>query len=146
MRTDVTLEFADGEFRFHLSVMGILELQEKTKTGIAELFARVSVGRYVDGGGKPFGFPLDGKFYLTDLTETIRLGLIGGGMDPVEAKRRVDRYCYPAQPLKGTWDLAAAILLATMEGYEEPKEEAGSKKKGTTKAKGGSTPQPSSPT
>jgi hypothetical protein len=142
MRTDLVLEFADGEYPFKLSVIGVLELQEKCLSGFGALFSRVMAGTY-SKDEKIFGFPLEAQFHLADLLETIRLGLIGGGMEPVNAKRLVERYAYPAQPMKGTWELASAILFASMEGYEvkspDMEEPDSSKKKTKPIRKEGST-------
>jgi hypothetical protein len=133
MRTDLLLEFADGEYPFKLSVENLLELQDKCGTGIGALFARLLAGRYLDEvSGKSFGFPLDAQWSVNDLLETIRLALIGGGMEAIKAKSLVNRYCYPSQPLKKSWDLAVAILTAVVEGVENP-EETDVKKKSVTR-------------
>jgi len=131
MQTDVYLAFADGSYRFRLTLPMVYELQRKTKVGIGVLFGRVLAGRYVfaEGNGS-FGMPTEAKYSVEDLIETVRCGLIGGGegqvngetirVNAVVATQLVEGYCFPAAPLKEAWDLAAAILTASIEGYEEP--------------------------
>jgi hypothetical protein len=143
----LTLDFADGEYPFLLSVTGSIELQEKCKAGFGAIFGRVCHGVYFTEDKEMVGFPLDAQFHVDDLLNTIRLGLIGGGLDPIKAKRLVEDYCYPAQPMKGTWELAAAILMASMEGYKvKTNEEPVKKKRVTRTRKGSSTQETSSPT
>jgi hypothetical protein len=147
MQTNLLLEFADKEYRFFLTVDGLLELQEKSGVGIGALLARVLAGRYTDEQGKSFGFPLDAQWHVQDLLETIRLALIGGGLGPVEAKHLMSRYCYPAQPLSEAWKLAAAIIGAAVEGIPDNTESATVKKKSAPRTrKGGSSATKSMPT
>ncbi|MBR0695946.1 gene transfer agent family protein [Bradyrhizobium lablabi] len=62
--------WANGEDQFCLSKVGlILDLEAKCEAAIAVIFKRIA----------------NKDFYLNDLRETIRLGLIGGGMTPKEA-------------------------------------------------------------
>lgn len=68
--------FGDGEHDFALPAVQLLELERSTGAGIGVLLSRVLA--------KQFGY--------LDLTETIRLGLIGGGTAPKEAKRLVTTY------------------------------------------------------
>lgn len=98
-RGEVTAPWGDGEHLFKLSVAGLLELEEKTKRPFAEIFSRVS------GGG----------YGIADVAETIRLGLIGGGKSPIEAKTLVDRYVLP---LAESQPVARLILLGVMFGFE----------------------------
>lgn len=154
----VELEFADGAYLFKLGLPQIAELQTKCgtpsqKVGIGEIFARVLKGRYsrVDGGS--IGLPEEGAYHVEDLLETIRLGLLGGNhglvngvpvtVDPLSARRLVEAYCYPARPLSESWTLAAAILSATIIGYQaKTPEQRPEKKKRVRKKAGLTTPTP----
>lgn len=148
MRTDIELEFADGRYMFRLNIAGISELQEKAGVGFGEVFARLLAGRYKDGEGGSFGMPTEGRWFIRDLTETIRLGLIGGGQgevdgEPVEvtpiiANRLVTAYVL-GRPLKEAWNLAAAIVYATVEGVEDRAHEVKKKSVRTRKTTAGST-------
>lgn len=120
MRTPLLLDFGDGKYNFRLTVAGVLELQDKVKAGFGMLAARVLAGRYTDREDNPFGYPLDAKYRLEDLLETIRLALVGGGggivndvnvpVDPPRAVQLVKTYCFPERPLSEAWTLAAAII------------------------------------
>ncbi|MHA6692051.1 gene transfer agent family protein [Devosia sp. A449] len=68
--------FGDAEYEFKLTRPMVLELERTTGTGIGALCRKV------------FG----GHFHLTDITETIRLALIGAGLDPEKAKTLADTY------------------------------------------------------
>jgi hypothetical protein len=124
--TDIELKFADGDYLFALKLPQLAELQQKTGVGIFALYGRVLRGRYVIDGDV-VGMAHEGTAYDTDLFETIRLGLIGGGRGVVDgqevqvnalrARELVERYCHTA-PLRESWSVAAAILTAKIEGYD----------------------------
>lgn len=106
----VTLVFGDGEHTFRLPVAQLLELQEKTEAGPLELYDRLR-GR---------------NWRVTDLRETIRLGLIGGGMAPADAVRMVQRYV-DGRPLLESVTVAAMVIMAALampEAVEPGKPEA----------------------
>jgi len=93
----VTIDWGDGEHVFRLAFAQLLELQEKTDAGPLELFQRI-------GGG---------RWRVMDLRETIRLGLIGGGMDPAKAIVLVRRYV-EQRPLSESVPVALEILTAAI--------------------------------
>lgn len=95
----VTLEWGDGEHVFRLGKKQLQELQDKTGVGPEELYVRVRLG----------------KWLVPDLRETIRLGIIGGGMDEVEASKLMRNY-YDDTPLLKHKPTAQAILLAALVG------------------------------
>lgn len=105
---EVELEFGDGWHTFRLPLARLAELQEKCKAGIGTIYVRV----------------LSGEFYAEDLYETVRLGLIGGGMAGPEARRMIERYCND-WPLDRWHKLAVSVLAASMHGYRAPTEEEG---------------------
>ena len=98
---EVTLTFADSDYLFRLPLKRIAELEEKTGAPIGTLWRRVCV---------------TGDYKANDLMQTVRLGLIGGGMDPQAAKTLIDRYC-DAWPMQEWQTHAVAILGACVEGY-----------------------------
>jgi hypothetical protein len=107
-RSEVTLEWADGEYLFALRGKEIEELQAVCKAGFGTVYQRV----------------MQGNWYIADIHNTIRLGLIGGGMGAIEAKRLCENYAVglplsagPNSPLL----VAQAILGATMMGVDEIK-------------------------
>lgn len=85
--------FGDSEHKFALPFPLIEELQRKTGVSIGILFQRVR------------GL----TFSIADIRETIRLGLIGGGMEPVEAFKLVKTYV-ENRPLVETMPVALSIL------------------------------------
>jgi len=88
-----TAFLGDGEHTFALPFPLAEELQRKTGVGIGALFQRVRTL----------------TFSIADISETIRLGLIGGGMEPKEAFELVRTYVHP-RPLAETLPVAMSIL------------------------------------
>lgn len=129
--TALELDFADGVYCFDLKLPQLAELQEKRKAGVFAVYARVMRGRFVHDG-IPLAVAEEAEAFAEDLFEVIRLGLIGGGKGMVDgrevsvnamtARRLVETYCHNA-PLRESWNIAAAILLARVEGYDPPKAE-----------------------
>ncbi|MHC5307503.1 gene transfer agent family protein [Bartonella sp. LJL80] len=76
LNTALYLNWADGTYKFLLGKKEIDELERKLGKGIGEI-SQVFAAR---------------SWYLNDIYETIRLGLIGGGMGPLEAKALCDMY------------------------------------------------------
>lgn len=110
---EVTLDFADADYLFKLPVKRIAELEEKCGAPVGTIWKRVC---------------LTADYKVVDLLETVRLGLIGGGLDPQEARKLIDRYC-DAWPLQIWHQHAIAILGVCVEGYadaesERPKDQA----------------------
>lgn len=75
-RKPVRQFFGDAEYDFHLPPDLVIELERKTGFGIGAIFRRF----------------LASDFGFSDLTEVLRLGLIGGGMDAKEAATLVSTY------------------------------------------------------
>jgi hypothetical protein len=127
LKAEVTLDWGDGSYLFRLTVNGLLELEEKCKSAFTEVFQRLMTGTYS----------------ISDVRETIRLGLIGGGMEPAKALTLVRRYVDNRPKAEGQKP-AQAILGATLFGFEaEPlgKVEAAPREEDPS----GSTPPPSTP-
>ncbi len=115
---DARLEqpFADGEYTFRLSWGGLIELQEKTGTGPYVILNRLQ----------------SMNFMVQDISEIIRIGLIGGGMVPIEALKMVKRYVLERPPME-SYQLAFAVLAAGLMGA--PEEKVGNSKKARPRAK-----------
>lgn len=97
----LTRVWADGEHRFRLRIGELRELQAKTGVGPHALYQRLSLRQWL----------------VDDLREIIRLGLIGGGMPPVEALGLVKRYV-EERPLLESVEPALAILGVALLGPE----------------------------
>jgi len=121
---EITLAFGDARHVFNVQKIGqALELQDKCGAGIGTIYSRLRAG----------------GFYVNDIRETIRLGLIGGGLKPVEALLLVERYV-DARPWKETQLLAIAILTAAMVGV--PQEEDGATPKKDAAERAATEPAP----
>lgn len=98
----VTLPFADGEYRFRLGWGQLAELQEKCNAGPYIILNRLVT--------------LEARTY--DISETIRLGLIGGGQDPFAALTLVRRYV-EERPISETIVIAQQIMASAVVGAPE---------------------------
>lgn len=81
-----------GEHPFRLGIGELRALQSATGVGPLFLLGRIT----------------GSQWFVDDIVETVRLGLIGGGMDPVEAKKLTDRVFSENTPA-----LYRSMLLAT---------------------------------
>lgn len=95
--------WANGEDQFCLAKVGlILDLEEKCKAGFAVIMARLE----------------SGAWGLNDVRETIRLGLIGGGMAPDKAMAAVRNHVDP-NPLSHSVLVAYEVVRAVMFGVPD---------------------------
>lgn len=110
---EVVQAFGDGEHTFRLGIKQLEELQEKCDAGPLMVMRRL----------------LDGGWRLADVRDTVRLGLIGGGMTSAEAIKLVARYCSEGQLSEGVVVAQAVLGVAIFgPGEEEPgKSQAGAK-------------------
>lgn len=123
----IGFEWGDGFHEFRLPIAQLLELQEKCDAGPGEIYGRL----------------VGGTWRVQDLTETIRLGLVGGGQSPVEAMMLVRRYVH-ARPLQESVQPAQMILLASLVGVPDDEPETGTpegKETGETTMPAGVSPQ-----
>lgn len=113
-RAEVTLEWADGDYLFALKWGQLIELQEKTDAGPYFLLGRLH----------------DGTWRIGDIREVIRLGLIGGGMEPIRALGMVKRYVEDRPPMENLATAQAILGIAIMGAPEEKvgKADAGAEK------------------
>ena len=94
----VTLPF-DEPRDFRLGIGELEELQERTDAGPEELLARIDLGRW----------------RVSDIRHTLRLGLIGAGMQATEAAVLIDRRAGPGNLIE--WKpLVRAIIQAALIG------------------------------
>jgi hypothetical protein len=104
----VSAPFGDGEHEFRLTIGGLEELQEKCDAGPEFILQTLN----------------NGSWRIAYIRETIRLGLIGGGMAPTEALVLRNRYAGDGQLLENK-PLAAIILGAALMGSPEEDEAPG---------------------
>lgn len=93
------LAFGDGDYTFRLGLAEIEELEEKTDTSVFLLFAATATEL-------PYA-------KLKQYREVIRLGLIGGGMSPVDAMAMTRKYV-DERPLTESVAVAHAVLKASL--------------------------------
>lgn len=100
---EIIADWAGAERLFRLNLGGVLDLEEACgKDAIGNIFLRISTG----------------SFKVLDVHHALRLALIGGGMDKVEAKQLMtDRF--DTIPYLESASLAGDILIALMTGVEE---------------------------
>lgn len=99
--THVSLDWADGTYIFRLPIAQLEEHDELCSAGPLVVLARLS----------------DGSWHIPDLRETIRLGLIGGGLPATDALKLVRRYVDGA-PLIQAVPIAMVILAAALRGED----------------------------
>lgn len=113
-RAEVTLDWADGTYVFSLKIDHLIELQEKT--GAGPWYIQWALQAAVMGSVAGLAPPKDvSPAYVT---ETLRLGLIGGGMAAVDALKKVRAYCGPGQ-LSENVAHAYAIISVALQGAPE---------------------------
>lgn len=115
---EVVLVCFDGEHKFALKLKQIDELQRVCGAGLGAIVRRV----------------VGGDFYARDISETIRLGLIGAGMPDVRALEIVNTYVdgkaimqplpipgskSPERDPSSPYNVARAILDAAFFGMPE---------------------------
>jgi hypothetical protein len=130
---EITFPFGDGEHVFRLALGQLEELQEKCDAGPGLVMKRLLS-------------PLM-EWRTHDVRETIRLGLIGGGMSASEAIKLTRRYVDETPAWAENARLAASILGAALFGVEDemPGEtEAGEAVESPTLSRGKNGASPSS--
>lgn len=98
----ITAPFGDGVYTFRLDIAGLEELDEKCDAGPEELYQRISEGRW----------------RVRDIRETLRIGLVRGGTEPVMALALVNRYAAEGY-LLDLKSLALNVLGASIVGAPE---------------------------
>ena len=102
----VSLDWADDTHRFRLAWGQLIELQDATEAGPAVVLKRL----------------MDGTWRLQDVSHTLRLGLIGGGMEPVKALKMVRQYVEARPPMESLVYAQAVLSVALLGSAEdEPK-------------------------
>lgn len=111
MRNALITEFLGDDMQdFRLAYGNLLELQEKTGVGPFTLYRRF----------------MSDDWFVQDIFETCRIGLIGGGMKPRDAFVLCKRYVMDQPPLDNL-NLARMILVAALHGAPD-EDRSGSKK------------------
>ena len=104
MDNRVTLLWPGGEHAFALDLGGLRALQAKCDAGPEQIFLRLAT----PGGG----------WRVDDVYQTLRIGLMGGGMGDGEATATVRR-ALDTSPLADLRAPAAEVLSAALYGVED---------------------------
>ena len=132
MREPQHIIWAGGEHPFLLRIGEMLALEKSCGTGIGAVFGRLS--------SSLTGLP---QWHVVDITETLRLGLIGGGAGREEARDTVNSTADRAGLLVLA-PTAMSVLLHSLKGDDgdDDEEDASEQKKKATR-RGRSMPKPS---
>ena len=101
-KAEISLRCWDGEHHFRLRIGELMTLQEKCDAGPYHLVTRLA----------------DGTWRINDIRETLRLGLIGGGLNQEDARRLIEQHV-DRVPLADNVPNASAVLLAAVIGVED---------------------------
>ena len=99
----ITIDFGDDTYRFRLALGELEELQEKTGVGPFKLMQRL----------------IGGEWSTADVRETLRIGLVGGGLEPSKALGLVRRYVDERANWYVNSMLAQAVVQAAIIGAPE---------------------------
>ncbi len=121
----VELDWADGTYTFRLGLGETDELERKLDLGIFQIVTRLS--------------PVIRTCRLTDISEVLRLGLIGGGMKPADALAKVRKYV-DERPVDENRDIAYAITLAALHRLHSNELEKPSGEQEAAKTQGSTSP------
>ncbi|MBZ9973511.1 gene transfer agent family protein [Mesorhizobium sp. BR1-1-12] len=100
----IELDWADGTYAFRLGWGQLAELQEKCDAGPYVVLNRLH----------------SGQWRIEDISNVIRLGLIGGGMLPADALKKVRAYVEDRPPFENIIT-AQVVLGAGLTGAPEEK-------------------------
>lgn len=131
---ETVLDWADGTYRFRLGIEQLAELQEKTSAG--PWYVQWALGIAVPSLAVGAAPPRD--LEVSFVTDTIRLGLIGGGMEAVAAMKKVEAYAGPGQ-LTESISTAYAVIGVALQGApeDEPAKKPGAGRKTATRSRAG---------
>lgn len=106
MSVDATIEFTwGGDLRtFRLAIAQCLALEEKRSCGLAEVKGRLEAD----------------KWYIDDVRQPLRLGLIGAGTDAKQAQKLVDEFCADGKLMDSVLAAYAVICAAISAPANEP--------------------------
>jgi hypothetical protein len=106
------MDWADGEHTFRLAIGQLRELQETINK------PRAKIGAPLIGPASLYNLIVSRDAWTHEVREVMRLGLIGGGMKPIEAVDLVRRYV-EERPLAESSVHAALVLGAALFGTPE---------------------------
>lgn len=129
----ITLTWADGDYTFRLRYGELMQLQEVCDAGPVWVLSRMQVPTAENRGWR-----------VQDVAHVLRLGLIGGGMEPSRALRLVREYVEARPPMESLLH-AQAILSAALIGNPDEAQKKSAKVPETSPSseESGASPKPS---
>lgn len=118
----ISLDWADGTYTFRLAWAQLSELQEKCDAGPFVILDRLG----------------HGSWKIEDIANVMRLGLIGGGLEPVKALKLTRAYVETRPPMENLMYAQAILSVAVMGAPDED----GSKKNESPETESASTASP----
>ncbi|WP_236774724.1 gene transfer agent family protein [Agrobacterium tumefaciens] len=100
----VELDWGDGTYTFRLAWGQLVELQEKCDAGPYVILQRLQTGAW----------------QMEDISNVIRLGLIGGGMTAVDALKKTRAYVEAFPPMENLLSAQGILAAALMGAKDEP--------------------------
>lgn len=100
----VELDWADGTYSFRLAWAQLAELQDKCNAGPYVILTRLE----------------DNTWRVEDISNTLRLGLIGGGMAPADALKMARTYIEARPPMENLIPARLVLMAALMGSEDEP--------------------------
>lgn len=100
----ITLPWADGDYTFRLGWGELIELQEQCDAGPYVILNRLTTGQWK----------------MQDISHVMRLGLIGGGIEPAKALVLIRNYVESRPPLENVM-MARGILSLALQGAPDEK-------------------------
>lgn len=104
--TQITIPWADGEFKFDLKLGNVRAVEEKTGLGLAEIYEALHVG----------------KWKIDHIREVLLQGLMGGGLESDQARKLIHTWV-DNRPAKEGILTAQTVILAWMLGAPQGKTE-----------------------
>ena len=115
---EIELDWADGSYLFALRIGQLAELQEKCDAG--PWYIRWALQAAILSSDVGMAPPRDTS--AAYVREPLRLGLIGGGMEAVAARKLVDRYVSEGQ-LAENMAAAFSVLSVAIQGVPDDEPE-----------------------
>ena len=98
------LEFGPDEQTFRLAFGELVELEEATRMGAGLVLERLEFNEAT----------------RNEISSVLRIGLIGGGMEPMKALAMVRRYCHEIADWVENQKRAANVLRGALQSEEKP--------------------------
>lgn len=140
--TGITLEFADGSYRFALLLPQVIELERLAGKSVFQIYDEMSQCLGLDADGNAV-FAGGAGPNAKAVVDTIRLGLIGGNSAMINGEEKLvgpqmalalcNAYAFPARPLAEGVAQAWAVLNAAIRGIEVKKKPVAAPSKSGTK-------------